>query len=117
MQIQIKHSPAFASATCTLAPNEQVKAESGAMIFKTPSVNIDTSTQGGFMKGLKRSFGGESFFMNTFTAGPEGGETGRFRVARAGRGWNSRRERRPGGWLRPPRWLWSSASALSTVER
>ena len=74
MQIQIKHSPAFASATVTLGPNEQVKAESGAMIMKTPSVNIDTSTQGGFMKGLKRSFGGESFFMNTFTAGPEGGE-------------------------------------------
>jgi uncharacterized protein (TIGR00266 family) len=74
MQIQIKHSPSFASATVTLAPNEQVKAEAGAMIMKTPSVNIETSTQGGFMKGLKRSFGGESFFMNTFTAGPQGGE-------------------------------------------
>jgi len=76
MQIEIKHSPAFAAATVTLAPNEQVKAESGAMIYKTPSVEIETSTQGGFMKGLKRSFGGESFFMNTFTAGPQGGEVG-----------------------------------------
>ncbi len=74
MQIEIKHSPAFASANVTLSPNEQVKAEAGAMIMKTPSVNIETSTQGGFMKGLKRSFGGESFFMNTFTAGPQGGE-------------------------------------------
>ncbi len=74
MQIEIKHSPAFASATVMLAPNEQVKAEAGAMILKTPSVNIETSTQGGFMKGLRRSLGGESFFMNTFTAGPEGGE-------------------------------------------
>ena len=74
MQIQIKHSPSFASATITLAPNEAMKAEAGAMISKTPSVDIQTSTQGGFMKGLKRSFGGESFFMNTFTAGPQGGE-------------------------------------------
>lgn len=74
MQIEIRHSPAFASATLTLAPNEQIKAEAGAMVYKTPSVDIETSTQGGFMKGLKRSFGGESFFMNTFTAGPQGGE-------------------------------------------
>ena len=74
MQIQIKHSPSFASATVTLSPNEAMKAEAGAMIAKTPSVDIQTSTQGGFMKGLKRSFGGESFFMNTFTAGPQGGE-------------------------------------------
>lgn len=74
MQIEIKHSPSFAAANVTLGPNEQFKAEAGAMILKSPSVNIETSTQGGFMKGLKRSFGGESFFMNTFTAGPEGGE-------------------------------------------
>ncbi len=76
MQIEIKHSPAFASASLTLAPNEQMKAEAGAMVYKTPSVDIQTSTQGGFMKGLRRSLGGESFFMNTFTAGPEGGEVG-----------------------------------------
>lgn len=74
MQIEIKHSPAFASATLTLAPNEQIKAEAGAMVWKTPSIDIQTSTQGGFMKGLKRSLGGESFFMNTFTAGAQGGQ-------------------------------------------
>lgn len=74
MQIEIKHSPSFASATVVLAAGEQVKAEAGAMISKSPSVDIQTSTQGGFMKGLRRSLGGESFFMNTFTAGPQGGE-------------------------------------------
>ena len=74
MQIEISHSPSFAAAKVVLSPNEQIKAESGAMIYKTPSVDIETSTQGGFMKGLKRSLGGESFFMNTFTAGPQGGE-------------------------------------------
>jgi uncharacterized protein (TIGR00266 family) len=74
MRIEIKHSPAFASATLTLSPNERVKAETGAMISKSPSVSIETSTQGGFMKGLRRSLGGESFFMNTFTADAHGGE-------------------------------------------
>jgi uncharacterized protein (TIGR00266 family) len=35
----------------------------------TPTVQIATSSQGGLLKGLKRSvLGGESFFMNTFTA-------------------------------------------------
>lgn len=74
MQIEIKHSPSFASATVLLAPGEQVKAEAGAMVVKSPSVEIETSTQGGLMKGLRRSLGGESFFMNTFTAGSQGGE-------------------------------------------
>ena len=35
MQIEIRHSPAFASATLTLAPNEQIKAEAGAMVYKS----------------------------------------------------------------------------------
>lgn len=74
MQIEIKNSPAFASAVVKLGPNEQVKAEAGAMLMKTPNVAIETSTQGGFMKGLRRSMGGESFFMNTFTADARGGE-------------------------------------------
>lgn len=74
MQTEIKFSPSFAMANVTLSPGEQIKAEAGVMIAKSPSVEIATSTQGGFLKGLRRSLGGESFFMNTFTAGPEGGE-------------------------------------------
>ncbi len=31
-------------------------------------VSMSTSTQGGFMKGLRRSLGGESFFVNDFTS-------------------------------------------------
>jgi uncharacterized protein (TIGR00266 family) len=39
------------------------------MMAMTASVEIATSTHGGIMKGLKRSvLGGESFFLNTFTA-------------------------------------------------
>jgi uncharacterized protein (TIGR00266 family) len=69
MQIEITYSPAFAMATAHLDNGESIKGEAGAMMAMSPSVNIDTSTQGGVLKGLRRSLlGGESFFMNTFTA-------------------------------------------------
>ncbi len=74
MHADIRYSPAFAMAVVTLDPNEEIKAEAGAMVAKSDGVDIQTTTQGGFLKGLTRSFGGESFFQNTFTAGPQGGE-------------------------------------------
>jgi uncharacterized protein (TIGR00266 family) len=74
MQTDVRYSPSFALAVVSLGPGEQCKAEAGAMVSKSDDVAIQTSTQGGFMKGLTRSFGGESFFQNTFTAGPQGGE-------------------------------------------
>jgi uncharacterized protein (TIGR00266 family) len=73
MRIDIDFSPAYAMARVTLDQGESAKGEAGAMMAMTPSVDIATSTHGGIMKGLKRSvLGGESFFMNTFTAtGPD----------------------------------------------
>jgi uncharacterized protein (TIGR00266 family) len=73
VQTEINYSPAFASATVRLDPGESVQGEAGAMLAMSSSVAIKTDTVGGFMKGLKRSvLGGESFFMNTFTAsGPD----------------------------------------------
>ena len=42
------------------------------MMAMSPTSTSQTSTKGGVMKGLRRSLGGESFFMNTFTAnGPD----------------------------------------------
>ncbi|HVM09378.1 MAG TPA: TIGR00266 family protein [Acidimicrobiales bacterium] len=73
MQIQIRHAPVFAVATVTLAPGESVRGEAGAMMTMA-NVDIETKAEGGFLKSLVRSaVGGESFFTNTFTAGPEGG--------------------------------------------
>jgi uncharacterized protein (TIGR00266 family) len=46
-------------------------AESGAMMGMSTNVNMQTQS-GGFLKGLKRMFGGESFFRNTFVA--QGGQ-------------------------------------------
>jgi uncharacterized protein (TIGR00266 family) len=73
MQTEIRYSPAYAAATIHLDQGESVSAEAGAMLAMTPTVEIATSSKGGMMAGLKRSvLGGESFFLNTFTAtGPD----------------------------------------------
>lgn len=71
MQVNVLYRPSQTVAQVWLQPNESIMAESGAMMGM--STNVDMQTQsGGFMKGLKRLFGGESFFRNTFTA--QGGQ-------------------------------------------
>jgi uncharacterized protein (TIGR00266 family) len=73
MKTEISSSPAFAIATIYLDPDESVLAEAGTMLAMSTNVDISTSTKGGILKGLRRSvLGGESFFLNTFTAtGPD----------------------------------------------
>ncbi|HNH86173.1 MAG TPA: TIGR00266 family protein, partial [Solirubrobacterales bacterium] len=74
MKTEIRHNPGFAIARCTLAPGEQMRAESGAMAATSAGVEIEAKVQGGLMKGLKRSvLGGESLFMTTLTAPQSGG--------------------------------------------
>ena len=74
MDVDIRHSPSFAAAHISLGPGEEIRAESGAMMATSAGVGITSSTQGGMMKGLKRSFlGGESLFVTTFTAPATGG--------------------------------------------
>ena len=74
MQVDIQASPAFAMGTIRLGAGESVKVEAGAMAAMSSGVEIATAAQGGLLKGLKRSMlGGESFFINTFTA-TTGGE-------------------------------------------
>ena len=64
----------MAAARCTLEPGEQLKVESGSMMATSAGVSVEASTQGGVMKGLKRSvLGGESLFISTFTAPAQGG--------------------------------------------
>jgi uncharacterized protein (TIGR00266 family) len=74
MNLELRHNPSFAVARVALDPGEAIRAESGAMMATSPGVAIQSSTQGGVMKGLKRSFlGGESLFVTTFTAPATGG--------------------------------------------
>ena len=73
MQIDIQYRPAHSLAKVTLAPGESVVAESGAMVGMSTNVQMQTQS-GGLMSGLKRMFGGESFFRNTFSASNGPGE-------------------------------------------
>ena len=75
MEHEILCKPDFAAIRIRLADGESVMAEPGAMVAMDGNVNIKTAAKGGVLKGLKRAvMGGESFFMNTFTAeGAPGG--------------------------------------------
>lgn len=73
MQVNLLYRPSQAIAQCWLAPGESVMAESGAMMGMSTNVQMQTQS-GGIMSGLKRMFGGESFFRNTFTSQGGNGE-------------------------------------------
>jgi uncharacterized protein (TIGR00266 family) len=69
MQFDVKYGPAYALGIMRLDAGEQIQAETGAMVSMSDTIKMETSTRGGIMSGLKRSvLGGESFFLNTFTA-------------------------------------------------
>lgn len=69
MKIDIEYSPAYAIANVGLDDREGVRAEAGAMVAMSANVAMETKAQGGVMSGLKRmALGGESFFINTYTA-------------------------------------------------
>jgi uncharacterized protein (TIGR00266 family) len=57
----------------TMAQGDQIRAEAGAMMYMTDSIEMDAKMEGGFLGGLKRKFlAGESFFITHFraTSGP-----------------------------------------------
>jgi len=56
----------------TLDPNEGIRAEAGTMTYMESGIQMQTSTGGGILKGLKRAVTGESFFITTFlNQGPQ----------------------------------------------
>ena len=78
MEEHIEFNPSFTMLTLALAPGESVKAEAGAMVCQS-GVEMKTGMTGGggiggFFKSMAKSvLTNESFFLNTFTAGPAGG--------------------------------------------
>ncbi|WP_262174880.1 TIGR00266 family protein [Haloarcula laminariae] len=69
MDYEITHRPSYAQLTLTLEAGETVRAEGGAMVSQSGDLDIQTQAEGGLLKSLSRSvLGGESFFMNTFSA-------------------------------------------------
>ena len=74
MQVATRQGPAYGVARLTLAPNEPVRVEAGAMMAMSAGVNLQAKAEGGIMKSLKRAaLGGESFFVSTYTAPQQGG--------------------------------------------
>ena len=47
--------------------NQEITVETGAMIYRSPDIKIDTNMKGGLMGALKRTVVGEGAFMNNFS--------------------------------------------------
>jgi uncharacterized protein (TIGR00266 family) len=68
----------------SLNPGETIRAEAGAMLYMSDSIEMQTQmgTSGGggmmgaLMSGLKRAVAGDSFFITTFTANGQPGQMG-----------------------------------------
>ncbi|WP_431968663.1 TIGR00266 family protein [Nocardia sp. bgisy134] len=74
MKVNLRHNPASTVARCFLAGGEPMRVESGAMVAHSAGVTLQAKAEGGILAGLKRSvLSGESFFVSTFTAPPQGG--------------------------------------------
>ena len=72
MQAEVKFDGSFAELVMQLEAGESLQAEPGALVAQQ-GVRMETGFSGGLLGGLRRSLGGESFFMNTFTGEAGGG--------------------------------------------
>lgn len=70
MEYDIADNSGFADVEVHLDTNEQIRAEPGAMVSYSSGIDMSTDTGGGgLLDTAKRAAaGGESLFMNTFTA-------------------------------------------------
>lgn len=66
MRYEIKGEP-MPVVICYLQPNQAMLTQSGAMVWMSPNMKMQTST-GGVGGAFGRLFTGESFFQNTYTA-------------------------------------------------
>lgn len=53
---------------CKLKKGESIISENGGMSWMDSNIKMQTTTNGGIMKGIGRAFAGESLFMNVYTA-------------------------------------------------
>ncbi|MBN9792539.1 TIGR00266 family protein [Pseudonocardia sp. TMWB2A] len=64
----IDFRPTNALATLVLDPGSSVRAEAGAMVAMGPGIELTTEVEGGLWSAVKRSAGGRSMSVSTFTA-------------------------------------------------
>lgn len=75
MNSEILYPGAFPMVRVQLAAGESVKAESGAMVAASPTIDVESKMEGGLLKALSRKvLTGEHFFFQTLRATRGAGE-------------------------------------------
>lgn len=75
MKSEILYPGAFPMVRVHLASGESLKAESGAMVGASPTVDVESKMEGGLLKALSRKvLSGEHFFFQTLRATRGAGE-------------------------------------------
>ena len=69
---EIQHSPAYSLLVLDLQANQSVLVEASAMAAMDTSLTMKSKVRGGLLKGVGRMLGGESLFINEFTAQADG---------------------------------------------
>lgn len=69
MDFEVMYRPTFSLLELRLKANEAIQAEAGAMVYMSPTIEIQTEMKGGFLGALSRTvLAGETLFTNTFKA-------------------------------------------------
>ncbi len=71
---RVEHAPAYASLILDVPANKTVLVEASAMAAMDTCLQMKSKMKGGLMKGIGRMLGGESLFINEFTAQGKSGE-------------------------------------------
>lgn len=78
MKLDVLNQPDSAIAKISMAPNEELVAEAGAMVAMSSNLSVNTTLRkgkgGGILGGLKRVLAGESLFLSVFRTQGEAGE-------------------------------------------
>src|SRR5690349_23899335 len=75
MKSEILYPGAFPMVRVELAGGEAIKAESGAMVASSPTIDVESKMEGGFLGALSRKLlSGEKFFFQTLRASRGPGE-------------------------------------------
>jgi len=77
MEYEIKYRPSYSLLVLSLEPGETITAEAGAMTYMSPNVQMKTRARAGIWDTLKVGMlGGQSFFVNDYSAIGGPGEIG-----------------------------------------
>lgn len=73
MEYRIAHAPVFTTLTVVLEVGEQIKAEAGAMVAMSPTIELQAKASGrGLLGTIAAAVGGEALFGSLFTARHKG---------------------------------------------